>query len=115
MRRLLTAAVAVSAFAAAAAPAMAQTYGYNYTAGRGEALEARIDTGLSDGSLSFNDARRLRDRVQDVERTEARYRGDGMAGWQARALDRQYDDLSSEIATERHDGYNYERRPWDRP
>ena len=105
MKRLITAAIAASALTVAV-PAMAQSYLDN----RASELDQRIDTGVADGSLTSGEASVLRARLHDVERLQDRYQDDGMTGWQQRALDRRYDDLSAQIYSMRHNTeYRYRR------
>lgn len=107
MKKLLAAAVAASALAVSV-PALAQSYLEN----RASDLDQRIDSGLSEGSLTSGEASVLRARLHDIERQQDRYQDEGMAGWQQRALDRRYDALSSEIYGMRHNTeYRYHR--WD--
>ena len=105
MKRLLTAVIAASALTAAV-PALAQTY----LDDRASSMDQRIDNGLSDGSLTFGQASVLRSRLHDIERRQARYQDEGMAGWQSRELNRSYDRLADEITNARHDtSYRYRR------
>ncbi len=104
MKKLLTIAIAASALTAAV-PALAQTY----LDDRAAQADQRIDNGESNGSLSVSEAATLRARLHDIERLQERYREDGMANWQARDLNRRYDNLSSQIYEMRHDQYRYER------
>jgi hypothetical protein len=77
-------------------------------------LDRRIDRGVRDGSLSRREAYRLRSEFQQIARLQARYRADGLNGWERADLDRRFDILSNEIRAERHDqygyGYGYDRR-----
>ena len=110
MKKLLMAAVAVSSLAAAL-PAAAQ-YAYSDRADR---IERRIERGVQDGSLTYGEARRMRDQLNYVERLENRYEANGMTGWEARDLDRRYDALSAQLRSERNDTqYRYDRsyRNW---
>ncbi len=105
MKKILLAAVAVSSLAAAL-PAAAQ-YGYSDRSNR---IERRIERGVQNGSLTWGEARRLRDQLNYVERLENRYQANGMTGWEARDLDRRYDALSSQLRYERNDTqYRYDR------
>lgn len=72
-------------------------------------LDARIDAGIRDGSLSRREAYRLRAEFQDIAALEARYRRQGL-NYQERAdLDRRFDRLAAEIYAQRRD-YNDRRR-----
>lgn len=105
MKRLLTVAIAASALTAAV-PAMAQTY----LDDRASAMDQRIDNGVADGSLTRGEAATLRARLHDIERLQDRYQDDGMSSWQARELNRDYDSLSNQIYSMRHNTeYRYRR------
>jgi hypothetical protein len=69
---------------------------------------------VRDGTLSRREAYRLRSEFQQIARLQARYRADGLSGWERADLDRRFDILSNEIRAERHDqygyGYGYDRR-----
>ncbi len=77
MERLITALAAVGTLGLAAAPALAR-------AGRRRAwtsvnaqqarIDARIDRGVRDGSLTRREAAKLRGEFRDIQRLEARYR-----------------------------------------
>ncbi len=105
MRKLLTAMAAVSTLAIAA-PAMAQNFSY-----RAQQLDERIDAGQRDGSLTWREARDLRGRLHSLQRLEGQYSDNGMSRWEARDLDRRFDDLSNDVYGQRHDTqYRYGRR-----
>lgn len=105
MKRFIAATIAASALTAAV-PAMAQTY----LDDRASALDQRIDNGVSNGELTRGEARVLRDRLHDIQRVQDRYEADGMTSWERRAVERRYDNLSSDIASMRHNGeYSYRR------
>jgi hypothetical protein len=95
MRKLL-AAMTVASAVAVSLPAMAQDY--DSMASR---IHERIDDGVRDGSLSWSEARTLRSRLYNLERLESRYESDGMRGWRSRDLDRRFDALSNDVASER--------------
>lgn len=78
-------------------------------------LDRRIDRGVRDGSLSRREAYRLRSEFNQIARLEARYRVNGLNGWERADLDRRFDSLSAQIRAERHDdqygsGYGYDSR-----
>jgi hypothetical protein len=78
-------------------------------------LDRRIDQGLRNGSLTRREAARLRAEFYDIARLEARYRMNGLSGWERADLDRRFDQLSAQIRNERHDnqygsGYGYDNR-----
>src|SRR5689334_14272062 len=101
MRKLLAMAVAASALALAA-PASAQVW-QNINQRQAQ-LDARIDAGVRDGSLTRQEAFRLRGEFNDLARLEARYRVDGLSYGERADLDRRFDALSSQIRYQRNDG-----------
>jgi len=101
MKKLLAMAVAASALAVAA-PASAQAW--QSINQRQANLDARIDAGVRNGSLTRNEAVRLRSEFRDIARLEARYRSSyGLSLAERRDLDRRFDLLSQRIRYERHD------------
>ncbi len=101
MKKLLAMAVAASALAFAA-PASAQ--GWQSINQRQAQLDQRIDVGVRNGSLTRNEAVRLRAEFNDLARLEARYRaGDGLSYGERQDLDRRFDALSQRIRYERND------------
>ncbi|MBW8813549.1 MAG: hypothetical protein JF588_09000 [Caulobacterales bacterium] len=117
-KTFLAALAATAGLAAAAGPAAAQDWrydraGYGYDRyERGESnidarqarLEDRIQDGVRNGSLTWREARELREQSHDIARLEARYRYDGLNGWERADLDRRLDRLDQQIRYERHDG-----------
>jgi hypothetical protein len=69
-------------------------------------LDARIDRGVRDGSLSRREARRLRGEFQQIASLEAQYRRNGLSFNERRDLDRRFDQLSANIRDERGDRNN---------
>jgi hypothetical protein len=69
-------------------------------------LDARIDAGVRDGSLSRREAIRLRQEFSLILDLEARYRRGGLSRWERADLDRRFDRLSYLIQAERRDGNN---------
>ena len=67
-------------------------------------LDARIDAGVRDGSLSRNEASQLRADFQMLARMEADYRRNGLTSAERADLDRRFDALSDRIRDERADG-----------
>jgi hypothetical protein len=123
-KTLLAALAATAGLAAAAGPAAAQDWRYdherydryeNWDRGdreidfRQARLEDRIQDGVRDGSLTWQEARALHDETRQIARLEARYRYDGLNGWERADLDRRLDRLDQQIRYERHDG---EYRRW---
>ena len=105
MRKLLTAMAAASAVAVSL-PAMAQSY-----TDRAQTIEERIDSGVSDGSLTRREARDLRTRLYNLEQMDAQYDRENVTGWRARDLEQRFNNLSDDVLSERHDnGYRSERR-----
>lgn len=72
-------------------------------------LDARIDAGIRDGSLTRREAANLRAEFQDIVRLEARYRRDGLNRSERADLDRRMDRLSAIIQAERNDWNNRRR------
>lgn len=72
------------------------------------ALDARIDAGLRDRTLTPNEAAQLRREFQDIARMEANYRanGRGITPAERADLDRRFDVLSSRIRNDRNDNDN---------
>ena len=116
MRKLLAMAVAAGALAVAA-PASAQVW--QSINQRQANLDARIDAGVRDGSLTRQEAFRLRGEFNDLARLEARYRADGLSFRERADLDRRFDALSQQIRFQRNDdqdrnGRGYGRGGYDR-
>lgn len=72
-------------------------------------LDQRIDQGVREGSLSRNEAYRLRAEFQQIAQLEARYRRNGLSYRERADLDRRFDNLSQRIYVERRD-WNDRRR-----
>ena len=66
-------------------------------------LDDRIDAGVCNGGLTRDEAVRLRAEFRDLARLEARYRYNGLSGWERTDLDRRFDALSARIRFERTD------------
>ncbi|WP_426014618.1 hypothetical protein [Caulobacter sp. DWR2-3-1b2] len=131
MKKILLSIAAVSAVAAATVPAaaMAQSYrhddrgdryddrrdryddrrgpedrgGWNTGRDRVARLDQRIDIGIRNGSLTRNEAYRLKGELRQTARLEYRYRSDGLNGWERADLDRRFDRIGAQIRYERHD------------
>ena len=101
MKKFLAMAVAASALAVAA-PASAQVW-QNINQRQAQ-LDARIDAGVRDGSLTRQEAIRLRGEFRNLASLEARYRINGLSYGERADLDRRFDALSSQIRYERNDG-----------
>jgi hypothetical protein len=101
MRKLLAMAVAAAALAVAA-PASAQVW--QSINQRQAQLDSRIDAGVRDGSLTRQEAIRLRGEFNDLSRLEARYRVNGLSFGERADLDRRFNTLSSQIRYQRNDG-----------
>jgi hypothetical protein len=101
MRKWLAFAAAASALALAA-PAAAQWQSINQ---RQASLEARINAGVQNGSLTHDEAGRLRSQFNDLEELEARYRrtGNGLTDYERADLDQRFNTLSNRIQSQRHD------------
>ncbi|MBX9746802.1 MAG: hypothetical protein K2X34_07865 [Hyphomonadaceae bacterium] len=101
MKKFLAMAVAASALAVAA-PASAQSW--QSINERQDNLDRRIDAGVRNGSLTRNEAGRLRAEFNDIVRLEARYRSSyGLSHAERRDLDRRFDALSAQVRFERND------------
>ena len=66
-------------------------------------LDARIDAGVRDRSLTAQEAARLRADFQAIARLEANYRQGGLSNTERADLDQRFDALSSRIQGERGD------------
>lgn len=73
-------------------------------------LDQRIDAGVRDGSLTRNEAYRLRAEFQDIAQLEQRYRRNGLSGRERADLDNRFDRLSQQIYAERRDWNDRGRR-----
>jgi hypothetical protein len=111
MKKLLAIAVAAGALAFAA-PASAQMW--QSINQRQAQLDARIDAGVRDGSLTRQEAFRVRGEFNDLVRLEARYREDGLSFGERADLDRRFDALSQEIRFQRHDDQTRDDRGYGR-
>jgi chromosome segregation ATPase len=107
MKKFLAMAVAASALAVAA-PASAQAW--QSINQRQANLDARIDAGVRNGSLTRTEAARLRAEFHALARLEARYRASYGLSYAERAdLDRRFDALSARIRYERRDDDRFGR------
>ena len=70
-------------------------------------LDRRIDQGIRNGSITRNEAIRLRSEFRGIARLENRYRTNGLSNWERADLDRRFDGLSARIRWERNDGDRY--------
>jgi opacity protein-like surface antigen len=66
-------------------------------------LNFRINQGLRDRSLSRVEASRLRFEFNNIARLEARYRANGLNGFERADLQRRFDVLSNRVMAERRD------------
>jgi len=66
-------------------------------------LDARIDAGVRDGSLSRREAANLRAEFQQIAALEGRYRRDGLNQRERADLERRFDRLSAQIYASRND------------
>lgn len=102
MKKILIPLLAASALTAFAAPAMAQSW-QNINQRQAQ-LDRRIDQGVRNGSLTRNEAYRLRAEFRQIAVLESRYRATGgLQHWERRDLDMRFDRLSAMIRYERHD------------
>ncbi|MBL8548910.1 MAG: hypothetical protein JNJ73_02915 [Hyphomonadaceae bacterium] len=100
MRLLLACAVSAMALGLAAPASAAPWQSINQ---RQANLDARIDAGVRNGSLTRNEAYQLRTEYGQIAALERRYRANGLNEWERRDLDRRFDGLSQRIAYQRHD------------
>ncbi len=110
MKKTLLCLAAVSALGLTAMPAAAQSW-QNINQ-RQANLDARIDQGVRSGSLTRNEAVRLRAEFQEISRLEARYRAGGLSAWERSDLDRRFDVLSAKIRIQRADRDDRNDRRW---
>ncbi len=66
-------------------------------------LDARIDAGVRNGSLSYREASRLRAEFSSIAHLENSYRNNGLSISERRDLDRRFDALSQRIYAQSHD------------
>mgnify|MGYP003395119754 CR=1 FL=1 len=113
MNKFLAMAVAASALAVAAPASAQQWQSINQ---RQANLDQRIDVGVRNGSLTRNEAVRLRSEFNDLARLEAHYRSsNGLSMSERRDLDMRFDSLSAQIRYERNDRDDrYDRDRYDR-
>jgi hypothetical protein len=110
MKKFLAMAVAVSALAVAAPASAQQWQSINQ---RQANLDQRIDVGVRNGSLTRNEANRLRVEFRDLTRLEARYRSSyGLSQSERRDLDQRFDALSARVRYERNDRQDRGDRGW---
>jgi D-mannonate dehydratase len=106
----LAAATALTAGAAAAQPGYGRDHWMSINE-RQAMLERRIERGVQRGDLTRREAIRLQRQMRDLARLEARYRYNGLSGWERADLDHRFDRLSAQVRFERHDrqqyGYGY--------
>ena len=104
----LIGAASALALSAAAGTAAAQPRGAWQSINQRQAqLDRRIDEGVRHGGLTRAEATRLRGEFRSIARLEARYRVNGLSGWERTDLDRRFDHLSAQVRNQRHD---YQRR-----
>lgn len=70
-------------------------------------IENRIYAGMRSGRLSEREAGRIRAEFGDIVRLEARYRRNGLNGWERADLNRRFDRLNALITAEARDRNNY--------
>jgi hypothetical protein len=102
MNRTLLAAAAFGALAIAA-PALAQPAAWQNIDGRQAQLDQRIDVGVRNGSLTRDEAVRLRGEFRMIADLERNYRANGLTMSERNDLDRRFDLLSARIQYERAD------------
>ncbi|HET9160658.1 MAG TPA: hypothetical protein VFN88_08600 [Caulobacteraceae bacterium] len=111
MKRTLLTLTAVAALAGAI-PAIADAAPWQSVNQREARLQARINDGIRDGSLTRREAMRMRTDLRNLERLEARYRHSrpGLTNTERRDLDRRFDALSAKVFTNKHDFQDRDRR-----
>jgi hypothetical protein len=72
-------------------------------------LDARIDQGVRNGSLTRREAQGLRSQFRDIARLEQRYRAGGLSDRERADLDRRFDRLAAQIRYEKRDNDHYGR------
>ncbi len=104
MKRAMLALVAASSLAAAV-PAVANAAPWMNVNQRQANLDARIDQGVRNGSLTRAEAVQLRMEFRQIARLEDQYRASrpGLTMAERNDLDRRMDMLSAKIAVNRHD------------
>lgn len=107
MNRTLLAAAALGALAIGA-PALAQPAQWQNIDSRQAQLDQRIDVGVRNGSLTRDEAVRLRGEFRMIADLERNYRAGGLNMRERADLDRRFDLLSARIQYERAD--NQDRR-----
>ena len=104
-------ATAVAAVPAAAAPAPAPwQQGWQSINQRQANIDRRIDQGVRNGSLSRNEAQRLRTQFRDLNRLERQYRRNGLNQAERRDLDRRFDRLAQRVRAQKNDRQGAYRR-----
>lgn len=101
MKAGILAGLAVAASALPATAANAQRW-ENINA-RQARLDQRIDQGVRSGTLTRNEASRLRGEFRSLVNLEARYRRGGLNQWERNDLNRRFDVLSAKIRYEKRD------------
>lgn len=96
--------VTIAAAALLAGGVSAQAQPWTPINERQRLLDDRIDAGVRTGQLNRQEAQRLRSEFRDIARLEARYRSNGLSGWERADLDRRFDALRESIVFERRDG-----------
>jgi membrane peptidoglycan carboxypeptidase len=111
MKKLIVSLAVASAAMIAAAPASAQGWGRgNNIQQRLQRIEVRIDRNAQRGSLTRNEAQRLRAETNGVQRLAWRYSRNGVTAWEHRDLERRVDRLQNRLQRQRHD----DQRRWRR-
>ena len=91
--------------------AVAVQYGYDRSDDRSASInereariKSRIQRGMSDGSLTDREARRLYSELRDIESKERAFRSDGrLDGREAAELNRDLDRIANNVQDQRHD------------
>ena len=66
-------------------------------------LAQRIDRAAYSGRISRREAQNLRYQLEEYQRTEWRYRRDGLSNWERRDLQNRLDRIERNLREDRHD------------
>jgi hypothetical protein len=106
MKRITALIAAAAATLAVATPIAASAAGpWQAINVRQARIDARIDEGVRSGSLTRNEAWRIRNDYGQLVQLEAKYRrsNGGLTRWERGDLDRRFDALSARVKVQKHD------------
>ena len=104
MKKFVMAAAALAALGLGCGAASAATYFAPHVNQREHNIDQRINRGVRDGSLTWNEARDLRSRMWRVERLETAYRHNGFTRFERETLNARLDRISDRVRADRHNG-----------